>query len=304
MNISIEYKANTMWISLNNIDGGENHLAELLVDGLSEKDGGYWDSEPRNLNVLNNCVNFLTKVTKDKPNAIVESFLTFIEESTSHREYCDPYVLTSFSSCLSQALKGWKDRTNYQYELSYKVATNKPASPSDIKLIYENIYKNGVNNHDFYVCYPLEAAISDSNEFDYKVYVISIYIQVAYSILLHLYKRRVLINRCECCGRLYIRKRADDKYCEHLTDGKTCLEIRKRENQRISHNKHVHKLYKRIDNRLYQRSEFERQAKFRKEFQDYKTEQEQLQYLERINEETYKRKPKERQDDHGKHETK
>lgn len=299
----LEYTDNILTLNDIDVDGGDNFVLDFLQSDLCETDDcSYVETNSNNLTLLNNCIGMLETMGSDyyKHRA---SLFTFLNEAATHKEYCDPFFLKSFGSCLEGVLTGWEDGTAHDFDLGYKEYNREPVTSDDIREAYNRMREQkDASKHDFYTCRFVP--VSSDEAYIRRCYYTSIPIQIIYSVLLHHFKQGHIIKRCENCGRFFIPSRTSDIYCRNLTNGKTCGEIRKAEAQKRSHDKEINKVYKRIDNRLYQREAFAEQKEFRDGFKQCPTEEQQRHYLNQWDSKTYKRKPnKERQDtDNGKRE--
>ena len=231
------------------------------------------------LPVLNRCEEMLKTFTaKGKVELNRKSLLAFIDEAVTHKEYCTADMLYRFDYFLYYSLWELKTRRNTWVDATYQdidtmqKGLSASATATEIKDIYDR------TNIEKYICRATDVPTA-------------MLIQVAFSLMLHLFKRGQIIKRCDRCGKLFIPTRASDKYCQRKTNGKTCGEIRKEESQKRSHDKEEKKLYKRIDNRLLQQGEYSKQDVFRTGFRKCKTVREKKAYLKEWNEKTYKKKP-------------
>lgn len=223
------------------------------------------------LPVLNLCVELL-RACKSKGDLEHNrnSLLAFIDEAVTHREYCSEIMLFRFDYFLAYSMFSprniWDDKT-HEDMLAYNKGRVGTATAGDIKEIHTTKHK------ETYLCHSTDVPIA-------------MLVQVAYTLMFHLFKEGKIIKRCERCGSLFIPTRASDKYCQRKTNGKTCGEIRKAENQKKSHNTREQIMSKRIDTRLTQRGQLKERKQFRSGLKKCNSSADREAYLERWDKQT------------------
>lgn len=270
MNVEITFTKKQIRFELTYTGNGEEILFSLLHPE-KRTSSTFTINQADTLPVLNNCVSRLRNANNDG-NAELDrkSLLTFIDEAVTHKEYCTSDMLRSLDYVLPYCLGNgrtspnvWADKT-YMDETTMLKWYSASATAKDIKEIYRKTH------FETYLC-----TVPNVNE------ATALFVQVAYSLLLHIFKEGKIIKRCGNCGNLFIPTRASDKYCQRQTDGKTCSEIKKAEAQKRSHNKEEKARYKRIYNRLARRkSTKDLVVNFSDGFRNCNSEIERKQYLE------------------------
>lgn len=277
--VEITFEKNRIMFKPEYTEAGDEMIFALInPNGLNPT--AFSVKESDTLPVLNNCIARLANM-KESEHAEYNrgTLLTFIDEAVTHREYCTPQMLRSLDDFMFHSLGNyvqynlWDDKTLFDYN-SIEKGLSASATAEDIKAIHAMIH------HEKYLCLASE---------DKKP---TLLIQVAYSLLLHLFKQDKIIKRCGNCGNLFVPTRASDKYCQRKTDGKTCGEIRKAEAQKRSHNTKEHKLYRNIDNMFLNHREYEAQEEFRQGYKACRTEKQRENYLAKWYKKALRGKPK------------
>lgn len=209
------------------------------------------------------------------------STIVFITEASKHPEYCTTYMLRKFSNVICEALEtllplkefaegidfdsyGFLDMTDDKgnasrvsdFSLTLYGSKN-PITPEMLKEIHDKTWKP---ESDTYRCQ------SDN--------IIHLLIQVCYAILMHYFRKGVVIRICENCGQIFIPSRTNDKYCTRIAPQekdskkpKSCGKYMKYQNQRI-HNDNDE--FKTEHDRLSKRVKFEETPIFQKEYNETK----------------------------------
>lgn len=223
--------------------------------------------------------------TVGNPDVIqAKSLFVFIIEASEHPEYCTPYMLRKFSNCIFTALEEYiptvEDIVNgntipgntYGFrDYSDDIGNQKPdadahlrfmsllhsITPEMLRAIHNKEHKP---NSDLYRCQ------SDN--------YIHILIQICYSILMHYFRNGDIIRICDNCRRIFIPRRANDKYCTmpapedaESENPKSCGQYMKYQKQRIHNDSDE---FKKEHDRILRRLDSSETEDFIKEYKETK----------------------------------
>lgn len=261
---------------------GDSQQAEAVAhlftsETVIPKNNMLIEPNTKTLEVLNKCVYLLNNAFGqydiEEIAYNVSSLNTFIDEAVQNKEYCQYGVLTEIAPFLHLSLTGWEDRTRRKTDEILK-GLSSPLTADDLKKIVSGISHPQTDTyyckHDVIPCF---------------------YIQVAFSILSHYLKQGVRLKRCNYCGNLFIPK-ANEKNCMRVTDGKTCREHNRQNTVKNSQNREPYKTKHSIMVKLRQRGAKETLRKFQSEYDNCKTQEEQIKCVQEWAKKIRKTEPK------------